>query len=203
MNQTLLGGGSPLNKLKQIETHLSRNARTVYVELDGNDVKADGSVTKPFATVARALLEKVGTTHELTIMLGVGSHSTDKVVCYGGRVNFKGEGKLSFAISETSLIGASDFGIVAIYVDVIDEQSPAYSAAFSFAGGGQILIYNNNVTLVNASDSLFYNGHGQNAAFLSGSVITSSKSILKHAGGVANTEPLSFIETGVTYSNIN
>lgn len=76
MGNTVLGGGSPLNKFKEIQKHLSRNKRTVYVGVNGDDVLGDGSIESPYSTFDRAMADAVGTTLMLTISLGDGEHST-------------------------------------------------------------------------------------------------------------------------------
>lgn len=97
MGQTLLGGGSPLNKFKEIETHLSRNSRTVYVELDGDDAKGDGSQSRPFSSVKQALLLLTGTTKQLNINLSAGKHVVEHDVFHKvlGTCVMTGSGALS------------------------------------------------------------------------------------------------------------
>ena len=96
MNTTMLGGGSPLNKFKEIDVHLSRASATVHVELDGSDSNGDGSVARPFSTFERALSAHVGTTDILTIELGDGDHElpSKSLVVSRGKVDVTGTGRL-------------------------------------------------------------------------------------------------------------
>ena len=96
MGQTLLGGGSPLNKFKAIDAHLSRNSRTVYVERSGDDIKGDGTAGRPFASVERAFKEATGTTDLLAITLGDGEHHWDseRMHVFNVVVSIGGTGRL-------------------------------------------------------------------------------------------------------------
>lgn len=199
MSNTILGGGSRLNKLNKLAEHLERSWRTVYVDLAGNDVSGDGTLSKPFATVARALQEGVGTTRTLTVSLNAGDHATSTIKLEDNAVIFAGAGRLSMTASEGLLFHLSSARLI-VDVDVIDVSTASYSAALYLTSGSKVQLRDNVVSLTRAQ-GLFINHSGQNSYYGGSNTVTSTGSIPKIVGS-ANSEPVALCEAGVTYTNI-
>lgn len=204
MGQTLLGGGSPLNKFKEIDAHLSRNYRTVYVELSGDDAKGDGSQGRPFKTIERALLEKVGTTLSLEIVIGDGVHDIN--YAFGvthGTVKITGTGSVRFGVKETeprsSLVNVSTSGIFWLDVPAQEVAQASVSKMFAVSGNGRILLWGATLVLNNVTYGVVSSSWGQNTFYVQGCHITSAHAIQKTAGV---TTDLSVYESSATYTNI-
>ena len=202
MGHTLLGGGSPLNKFKEIEAHLSRNSRTVYVELDGDDVKGDGSIGKPFKTIGKAISLAVGTTKFLTVSLGDGVHSCGAVVVLFAYIKFEGTGSIEISQESGVLFSAQASGAIFIGVDVVDVSASRYTAAFNMSGDGLILVRSGAVVEISKAINMAYSGHGHNSLYVAVASIVSTVAIPK-IGVSVNSEPLSLTEISATYTNIN
>lgn len=111
---TILGGGSQLNKLSKISEHLNRNSRTVFVELTGDDVAGDGTEGKPFATVARAQQELTGTTAHLIVFIGAGVHNVSHVYLVNGILEINGAGTLNMTGNGSGNLLRVEYGYLLI-----------------------------------------------------------------------------------------
>lgn len=201
MNDTYLGGGSPLNKFSQINEHLTRNSRTVYVEADGNDIKGDGSQVRPFNTIKRALSEAVGTTSILTISLGEGSHAlTGKTTINSVNVTFIGEGMIDLDSAGEfpfSLINS----MVTTHVNINDVSTGTYSSLAVLDAGSIFAIRAGVVSLVSCTYQLFLNGTGHNGYLIASSTVQSNRAIVKAAANT-NSAAMSDYIAGATLTNI-
>ena len=204
MPNTILGGGSRLNKLKKIEEALSRTSRTVYVELTGNDISGDGSESKPFASVERALSEQTGTTIILDVVLGNGVHDIKNFFEVShGQVKIMGTGSLRLGtgvvVPCSSLISVSTSGVFWINVPVVEQAGAAITQLFALSGNGRVMIWSSTLTLNNVTGSLVGCSWGQNTFYIMGCSVTSVNAITK-IGGI--TADLSVYEQTTSYTNI-
>jgi len=204
MSLTILGGGSPLNKLAKIETHLSRNSRTVYVELDGDDVKGDGSQERPFKTIERAMLEKVGTTLSLTIVIGDGVHDINYFFQISfGAVKITGLGSVRFGVKEmeprSSLVSVSTSGVFWLDVAATESANATVTKMFAVSGNGRVMLWGESLTLNNVTASVISSSWGQNTFYVQGCHITSANPISKIMGVISD---LATYEASASYTNI-
>jgi hypothetical protein len=197
---SILGAGSPLNKFELIDIELSRNSKTVYVDLTGNDLTGDGSLTKPFKTIERALQEATGVIAMLDISLADGEHTMSFLTFTGVDFSFTGTGSINFIAG-----GTYNFIVerarVEFNVPVTDTASTNdYPIAFAVTENG-VLVFRNDVDLTRCTGSLLFSGHGQNAYYASHAGVTSVNAISKVAA-TTNSEPVSIQDVVSTYTNI-
>ena len=196
MGNTIFGGGSALNKLKVIEQHLTRNSRTVYVDVDGNDDN-DGSKLSPFATIARAMDEHAGTTAELTIYLENGVHDVFDFKLDIGRLIFDGNGSLRLNSSGNYLLFLNG-GDLFIYCDLV-VPTHSYYGFLLFQGASTILIKGASATV--ASSNFVVSAWGVSAVFFIDCNFSSLNPIVKFNDAQHSGE-ISFRELNTTYTNI-
>lgn len=201
MNTTMLGGGSPLNKFKAIDKHLSRNSRTVHVERSGDNIKGNGSSAKPYATLERALKDAAGTTSILKIDLGAGAHvlngqtsinSVNVHIVGDGAIELDSKGEYAFLLTNAMLTTE---------VNINDVSSRSYKALAVLDAGSIFAVRARKITLVNCFFQMFINGIGHNGFLVANSTITSSRAIKKVAVSV-NSAPVSEYVVNATLTNL-
>lgn len=202
MGHTLLGGGSPLNKFKEIDKHLSRNSRTVHVDLLGDDERGDGSLGKPFATIKRALQDAVGTTRRLTIDLSAGVHSLSGKTAFSNVfVAIVGDGVIEF-----NSLGNSPFycnsSELSILCGITDISTENYSTFCNLDLNSSLLIEGGSLVLSRCTSALISNGYGCNSALLLQSNISSANAIQTSKEN-GNTQSLSVFNVSMTLTNVN
>ena len=199
--RTLLGGGSPLNKFKETEKHLNRSLRTVFVDLQGDDVRGDGTIERPFSTVERALKEGVGTARTLKVMLNDGDHESSLISVTDSVVVFDGTGRLKMTAAQELLFYLNGAKLY-IDVDVIDVSPVSYAAAVYMTSGCNLLVRGCTLALTQAKNFIT-NHSGQNNFYAGRCTITSTSSIPKVKGGSANSEPVAINGVAATYTNLS
>jgi len=143
----------------------------------------------------------VGTTTQLSIMLGDGVHSCGPVVAQRGVIDILGTGSLAISQNNGVLCSAQTNGVLFIDVDIADASTSNYLAAFIVSGNGLVLLRPGITVSLTKADAMMYNGHGQNSLYISGASVISAAPIPKVSQG-ANTEPMSLSELSATYTNI-
>ena len=198
MPNTILGGGSRLNKLKKIEQALSRNERTVYVELTGNDISGDGSVGKPFGTVARAIDEMTGTTRTLEVNLGVGIHDLTKLHISNGILNITGVGTLNIiGLGVVNLLNV-DNGYLAIACAELTSNTQANSV---FGLGLNGTIYLSTALSCNNISSLVFDHWGAGLLVMDTCTATKTGSTIPLLAGAGSVDTF-VIKRALTLTNI-
>lgn len=175
MGHTLLGGGSPLNKFKEINAHLSRNSRTVYVELDGDDVNGDGSIEKPFLSIAQALTQLTGTTRGLTVSIGQGVHNYPHLKLFNATINITGLGTLNMVGAASGEVFRVEYGHLVLTCAHVVSTSPV-NALFGM-GPSAVVYISTDLSCENAAEIA--------SDYYGGSVFIAESGTITNNGGAA------------------
>jgi len=205
---TILGGGSQLNKLSKISEHLSSRELTVYVDnATGNDSN-NGEILNPVKTITAAL-ELQGSHGALVIVLiGAADYVFPAIPVIRNRGFIEITGGSATVVFDESSIGLSPYyfeihnTMILVKVDVRIESVTQLQAFASLHHGSEIFFWGNTVSLLNV-DYIVRANYGINTLSLGNAVITGDVALTQNVvKKVAGMSDFVFSKTGLTLTNI-